>query len=181
MKGKLRWIAGAAAVLAAAACATAAPKVPVSAGPGGSDALVGLWEGSYDNAALGRGGSIVFHLDAGRDTAQGDVVMIPRGSSIPFRRWADVPGGGRPTVMPPLSEPLTIRFVRVEGAHPRRAGAVLRPRLQLPGEHLLRGDDPRRPYPGHVPHPGTARHHAGHLGGDAQAALTAHAEERRAP
>ena len=110
---KMRWIAGAAAVLAAAACASAAPKVPVSAGPGGADALVGLWEGSYESAATGRGGSVVFHLDAGRDTAQGDVVMIPRGSSVPFRRFSgDTPGGG---VAPPTGEPLTIRFVRVEG------------------------------------------------------------------
>jgi len=107
------WIALAAA--AAAACTPAPPAlVPVSAGSGSTAMLVGEWVGEYESPALGRGGSIVFHLDAGRDTAQGDVVMVPRGSAQALQR---APEGEPGTVVRASLAPqvLTIRFVRLEG------------------------------------------------------------------
>lgn len=107
------WMAGVAAALAAAACAGTPGRVPVSTAPGAGPSLVGEWAGEYQSPAAGRGGSIVFHLDAGRDTALGDVVMVPRGSPGPLRRApAQQPGAvvaaGQPTT-------LGIRFVRQEG------------------------------------------------------------------
>jgi hypothetical protein len=108
-----RWIGMVAAACAAAACAGTPARVPVRAGPEGSAALAGEWEGSYQGASTGRSGSIVFHLDVGRDTATGDVVMVPLGAAGPLRRTLDAPRGA----IVPAAQPqaLTIRFVRVEG------------------------------------------------------------------
>lgn len=110
----LRWTVCVAVAGAAAACAPGAPSpVPVSA-PGGTEALAGEWAGEYDSPSLGRSGSIVFHLDAGRDTAQGDVLMVPRGSGQALRRApAQAPGTLVPAALTP--QVLTIRFVRLEG------------------------------------------------------------------
>jgi hypothetical protein len=107
------WIALAAA--AVAACAPAPPNpVPVSAGSGSTATLVGEWVGEYESPALGRAGSIVFHLDAGRDTAQGDVMMVPRGSGqAPQHLPAGEPGAVMRAMLAP--QVLTIRFVRLEG------------------------------------------------------------------
>jgi len=119
----IRWIAIAAAA-ATAACAPSPPApVPVSA-PEGTSALVGEWAGEYESPAVGRAGSIVFHLDAGRDTAQGDVVMVPRGSQEALRRAPAEPG----TLVHASTVPqvLTIRFVRVQGG---RVTGVLDPYL----------------------------------------------------
>ena len=113
-----------ATALVAGACARGrVPAVPVIAADGDASVLVGKWAGDYSNPATGRSGSIVFSLAAGRDTAAGDVVMVPSGASEPLRR---APGGaaavysadGAPVaVLTPRasSAPLTIRFVRVAG------------------------------------------------------------------
>lgn len=109
----IRWIAMAAAAAVSMACTPSPPApVPVSA-PSGTGGLVGEWAGEYESPAVGRAGSIVFHLDAGRDTARGDVVMVPRGSQAALQRAPAEPG----TVVRASSAPqvLTIRFVRVEG------------------------------------------------------------------
>jgi hypothetical protein len=110
----LRWMAPAALALAALACAGDPSPVPVHAGPAGAAALEGRWTGRYESPALGRGGSIVFTLVSGRDTAYGDVVMVPRGSRTPLvpaypsEVAADVRAPGEAQV-------LGIRFVTVEG------------------------------------------------------------------
>jgi hypothetical protein len=107
------WIALAAA--AAAACTPVPPAlVPVSAGSGSTATLVGEWAGEYESPALARGGSIVFHLDAGRDTAQGDVLMLPRGSGQALQRAPEGEPGtvARASLAPQV---LTIRFVRLDG------------------------------------------------------------------
>ncbi|MFL5381831.1 MAG: hypothetical protein ACJ8GN_04885 [Longimicrobiaceae bacterium] len=110
---RICWFALVAAAGAAAACMPTPPApVPVSAPPG-TTGLVGEWAGEYESPAVGRGGSIVFHLDAGRDTAQGDVLMVPRGSRAAPQRAPAEPGTVvRASLAPQV---LTIRFVRVEG------------------------------------------------------------------
>lgn len=102
---------------AVAACSPTPPSlVPVSVGSGSSATLAGEWVGEYESPAVGRAGSIVFHLDAGRDTAQGDVLMVPR---ISARSQDDHGAVTRPA---PAPQVLTIRFVRLDGA--RVTGAL---------------------------------------------------------
>ena len=57
-----------------AGCNPAPPPVPVE---GTFDQLVGEWAGDFRNAETGRRGSIFFRLEAGRDNATGDVLLIP--------------------------------------------------------------------------------------------------------
>lgn len=102
---------------AVAACSPAPPSlVPVSVGSGSAATLAGEWVGEYESPAVGRAGSIIFHLDAGRDTAQGDVLMVPR---ISARSQDDHGAVTRATAAPQV---LTIRFVRLDGA--RVTGAL---------------------------------------------------------
>ena len=108
--------------LVVGACARGrAPAVPViAASPGELSALVGKWSGEYSSAASGRRGSIVFTLAAGRDTAVGDVVMMPVDGGGPLRRASDnavYAAGATPSrvVAPGTSSALTIRFVRLAG------------------------------------------------------------------
>ncbi|HEY0672712.1 MAG TPA: hypothetical protein VGD27_10610 [Longimicrobiales bacterium] len=58
------------------ACATAQPTpVPVT---GNTAALAGKWEGEFVSNDGTERGTIVFDLQAGKDTAYGDVLMVPR-------------------------------------------------------------------------------------------------------
>lgn len=98
-----------------AACAANPSPVPVVADPGALGALTGEWAGEYSSAATGRSGSIVFTLTAGRDTAAGDVVMVPSGSEQPLVAAAAPGAGGRATLTRPAAQGLTIRFVRLAG------------------------------------------------------------------
>ncbi|MEW5917677.1 MAG: hypothetical protein AB1762_14830 [Gemmatimonadota bacterium] len=78
--------------------------------------LAGEWSGEYQSSEAQRSGTIWFKLEAGRDTAFGDVLMIPRdvGQTVPEpsapNQWKQ-----RPQV-------LTVKFVRVEGQ--RISGAI---------------------------------------------------------
>jgi hypothetical protein len=76
-------------------------------------ALVGEWAGEYGDDGLGPGGSIAFSLAAYGDTARGDVVMLPRGSSRPLLPAREEGEAGRADT----PDPLTISFVRVGGDH----------------------------------------------------------------
>ncbi len=109
-----------AAVAVVAACAGKPAAVPIEASAAGMNALSGRWEGEYHSSQTGRGGSIVFTLTAGTDSAAGDVVMSPPGANRPITRA----GAGRPpfTATGATPEVLTIRFVRVEGG--RVSGAL---------------------------------------------------------
>ena len=97
--------------LTGAACAANPPPVPISGPMRDVGALAGEWSGEYRSVETGRSGSIYFKLTAGRDTAYGDVIMVP----------AEIAGirGDPRTPMPPamanISQVLTIRFVRVSG------------------------------------------------------------------
>lgn len=105
-------VAGVAVVLAAG-CAGNPSPVPVLASPADLSALGGSWEGEYSSSQTGRSGSIVFQLAAGRDTAFGDVLMVPKVDS----RERDAAQTGSSVWPPPqlAAQLLTIRFVRVEG------------------------------------------------------------------
>jgi hypothetical protein len=113
-----------AAALAAGGSACAGNPAPVPVEAAGQDvaALTGRWEGSYDSGETGRSGSIVFTLAAGRDTAAGDVLMVPAGTNLPLRRAGEAPGRVGPAA--PDAQVLTIRFVRLDGA---RVSGILEP------------------------------------------------------
>ena len=116
----MRSILSALALGAVAACAGKPAAVPVQASSADMHALTGRWEGQYNSIQTGRGGSLVFTLTAGTESAAGDVVMIPAGANRPITRE----GPGRPpfTATGATPEVLTIRFVRIEGG--RVSGAL---------------------------------------------------------
>ena len=95
------------------ACSWRRTPVPVITDSGSTTALVGEWAGEYSSTQTGRSGSITFELANERDTAYGDVIMVPRNQAvqIPARDPAQISGPQRQMA----SEPLSIRFVRMEG------------------------------------------------------------------
>jgi hypothetical protein len=95
--------------LAATACAMNSPPVLVAGAPGDLQQLTGEWDGEYASAEAGRSGSIYFKLTGARDTARGDVLMIPRDHS--GNRDYLNPG----TSMRLVPRALTIKFVDVDG------------------------------------------------------------------
>ncbi len=104
-----------ATALVVAACAANQTPVPVVGHPGDIAALAGEWTGEYSSVESGRSGSISFTLRAAADSAFGDVVMIPVGWGRPLTPWR---GEGAPMAgQRPMSEVLTINFVRVEQGH----------------------------------------------------------------
>ncbi len=95
------------------ACASRPTPVPVVGLSSDLSALVGKWTGDYTSPETGRSGNIVFTLQAGKDTAFGNVVMIARSPTSPL-----VPADRAvvSSVAPSsTSELITIRFVRMEG------------------------------------------------------------------
>lgn len=95
-----------------AGCAFRRTPVPLIA-DNSVQALVGNWAGDYSSTETGRTGSITFSLASAKDTAYGDVTMIPR------TRVAPVETSQRPAPViinqgQVASQPLTIRFVRLE-------------------------------------------------------------------
>ena len=93
-----------------AACALNPAPVPVIGPESDLDALVGQWSGEYHSIATGRSGSILFTLEAGMDTAHGDVVMVARGPGMTQDDAMRVA-----TQRHAANQVLTIRFVRVNG------------------------------------------------------------------
>jgi hypothetical protein len=94
-----------------AACSTAPGPVPVVADQAELVQIAGEWHGNYDSPVVDRHGTIVFKLEAGRDTANGDVTMVPRGWTRPLGP-AEHPAAA--ALDAPVPEVLQIRFVRVE-------------------------------------------------------------------
>lgn len=99
------------AVMAVAACAGKPSPVPVVGPTQSVAALAGDWSGEYRSVETGRSGNITFRLEAGKDTAVGDVLMVPREVSTGMPQQAQLPDAHRA-----LPEVLTIRFVRVSGS-----------------------------------------------------------------
>jgi hypothetical protein len=109
-----------------AACSPSPSPVPVVAEAGDLLQLAGEWHGHYDSPVVGRSGSIVFELEAGRDTAYGEVTMIPAGWTRPLGPADDPAAVARGA---PAPETLRIRFIRVEygvisGIHRSLAGMI---------------------------------------------------------
>lgn len=94
------------------ACAGNPQPIPVVGDAASVANLAGKWEGTYSSSETGRSGSIVFDLSAGRDTAFGDVLMIPAGEREPVSRAPD-PDQLEP--MSPRPRVLTVRFVQIGG------------------------------------------------------------------
>lgn len=72
----------AAVLIGAHACAP--NPVPVIGASTDVATLTGEWVGEYSSGESGREGNIVFKLEAGADTAHGDVMMIPLYPDRPY-------------------------------------------------------------------------------------------------
>ena len=97
------------------ACAAKPSPIPVVANAADLSQLAGEWAGNYTSPETGRSGSITFKLGAGKDSAFGDVLMVPSGATqalVPADRGSGAQGSNTPARSPQV---LTIRFVRVEG------------------------------------------------------------------
>jgi hypothetical protein len=139
--------------VALAACGASRSPVPLV----GADvsALTGQWTGEYSSAESGRSGSISFTLRASRDSAFGDVVMVPAGFGRPLSPYRGGAGGASAQQMP-QTEVLTINFVRVEGG---RVNGTLAPyadpqtgaRLTTRFEGTLSGDTIEGTYTTNLP------------------------------
>lgn len=103
------------AVVAApfAGCRYQPTPIPLQASVADISALAGRWEGEYASLESGRNGIITFSVQPGRDTAYGDVVMVPAQGHDPIFA-ADVASGmhARHSAAPEL---LRIALVRVVG------------------------------------------------------------------
>jgi hypothetical protein len=102
----------AAAASASMACTSNPTPITVT---GDRASLAGQWIGEYNSPATGRSGSIVFNLSPSGDAANGDVVMIPRGSGKPLVPYTGNTTVGAATQGTPSSQVLTIKLVRVSG------------------------------------------------------------------
>ena len=97
---------------AAAGCSWKQTPVEVIGDSRAIGALVGSWSGQYNSTETGRSGTISFQLASERDTAYGDVLMVPTDQSagpVNEERGPAVRAHTYGTV-----EPLKIRFVRLE-------------------------------------------------------------------
>jgi hypothetical protein len=86
--------------------------VPLLGAPADISALAGTWTGEYESRDSGRSGTFTFAITAGKDTAFGDVVMVPRAGQ-PFTA-ADLTTHLRSGHSASL-EVLRVTFVRVIG------------------------------------------------------------------
>jgi hypothetical protein len=107
MRVTLKW----GLALASIACAVNPPPVPVTGAASEVSALAGEWLGEYQSVETGRSGSIWFKLEAGRDTAFGDVLMVPTGAAAMHH----TPTGAEAATQMRHSQNLSIHFVRVSG------------------------------------------------------------------
>lgn len=97
-----------------AACASAAPPVPLTGAGPALAALTGEWHGEYHlRGATARQGNIFFRLDADADSAIGDVMMISPPRELSHR--PGMPGFDPWSGVGPETEMLSIRFVHAAG------------------------------------------------------------------
>ena len=106
-------VAIAATTIASAACVAPPPAVPMFAGRADWEILAGHWRGSYTTSAANRRGLIDFTLSVGDEHASGDVLMIAKGTRIPYRPYP--PGDPRSgPIDAAYTQLLTIKFVRAD-------------------------------------------------------------------
>ena len=106
---RARWILVVAAAAALGACSTRQTPVPMSGSAADLAQLAGEWSGEYSSTETGRSGSIVFKLNAGTDSAYGDVVMSPAG----MRVQTQSPDPGPPPQA--SAQAIAISFARIAG------------------------------------------------------------------
>lgn len=98
------------------ACASKPTPITVTGDAGDRASLAGKWTGEYSSSVTGRSGSIVFNLSSTGDAANGDVVMIPRGSGKALVPYGPTTTAGVAMQNPGgVSQVLTIKLVRVSG------------------------------------------------------------------
>ena len=96
-----------------AACSYVPSPVRMSGSRADLDLLTGEWSGTYETDGGGRGGSILFRLTAGQDSARGDVLMVVHPRNQPP---SDLANARDPwTAELEQSRLLSISFVRIEG------------------------------------------------------------------
>ena len=97
--------------LVVAACSSNPEPIPLSGEPADLQALEGEWVGEYHAYdPSGRSGTILFRLDAGQDTARGDVLM-----HIAGRETASMLTMTDPWANVADDQILTVTFVRAAG------------------------------------------------------------------
>ena|SRR5258708_1590970 len=99
------------AIVLLAGCAATTPRTPVSGTASDVAQLAGEWGGDYWGGTNGRSGGITFHLEAGADTARGQVTMISRVARTRPALQSGVPANPAPMT----SQALPITFVHAEG------------------------------------------------------------------
>ena len=71
-------------VMGPIACTYAGTPVPLQGSPADIAALAGRWEGEFSSDDTRRGGTLTFTIRTGKDTAVGDVLLIPN-ATVPVR------------------------------------------------------------------------------------------------
>ena len=115
MSTRLTTSIAAIAALALGACRYQPTPVTLQGSDAELAAMAGDWVGEYSSAQSGRSGSITFTVQAGKDTAYGDVMMTPQVNQVLRAADHGTPEHARHVTSPDL---LRITFVRV------RAGSV---------------------------------------------------------
>jgi hypothetical protein len=108
-----RFAIGLLSVIGPIACTYAGTAVPLRGSPADIAALAGRWEGEFSSDDTRRGGTLTFTIRTDKDTAVGDVLLIPN-ATVPVRA-ADA----RETVhLHHVRSPelLRVTFVAVHGA-----------------------------------------------------------------
>jgi hypothetical protein len=108
--------------LLAAACSSSSKPEPESAAPGfplqadeaSLKMLDGRWEGEYYNVTQKRGGTIVLEFSGKRATGNGDVLLIPKGSSEALKPSRPPTEAETLAQMPRIT---SIEFVKAEGGN----------------------------------------------------------------
>jgi hypothetical protein len=97
---------------ALAGCRHQAPGVSLQGDDSDISGIAGRWSGEYAGAQSGRSGSILFTVQAGKDTAYGDVMMTPQINQT--LRAADH-GTAAHGLHVSSPEMLRVTFIRVRG------------------------------------------------------------------
>ncbi len=101
-------------------CASRLPPVPVAGLPADLQTLRGEWVGEYQDYETGRAGSIRFSLEAGSDTAHGDVVLaLPESDLRAGARAREEEANVVESGGVQLAERLRISFVAMAGGRIR--------------------------------------------------------------